>query len=251
MDYVSVEEARRAPGLRIAFTKGVPGPWSVAVRTFYDVKNIPYTAVVQVAGDANEALREWTGQTSAPVAVLNDERPRAHWSELLLLAERLAPDPPLVPQDEDERIQMFGLCHELCGEDGLGWNLRLIIFAAQRASGHVVSSALQEKYSSDTSDAQACARVDVLLAMLDRRLAEQASKGSAFLVGNRFSAADIYWAAFSNLLVAMPEEICPMPDFYRGLGSLCSRPLRAPVSDALIAHRDRIVRDYFRVPILF
>ena len=251
MDYVTVEEAVGMSGLRVAFTQGVPGPWSLAARTFFDVKDIPYTAVTQVGGGPNEALLQWTGQTSAPVAVLDDQRPRAHWSEILLLAERMAPNPPLIPQDEEARIEMFGLCHEICGEDGLGWNLRLILFAVQRASGDTSYSTLHEKYSSGTSEDHACARVNAILRMLGHRLTEQVAKGSGFFVGDHLSAVDICWAAFSNLLVPMAVEVCPMPDFYRGIGSVCSRYLDAPLPDILIDHRDRIVRDHFRVPILF
>src|SRR3546814_6466112 len=118
-DYVPVAQARALPGLRIAFTQGVPGPWSVAARAFYDIKKIAYVAVPQEGGTPNEELKAWTGQTSAPVAMLDDDRPRAHWSEVLILAEQLAAEPRLIPADQDERTLMFGLCHEICGDDGL------------------------------------------------------------------------------------------------------------------------------------
>ena len=34
--YVSVEQAIVLPGLRIAFSRGVPGPWGEAVRAIFD-----------------------------------------------------------------------------------------------------------------------------------------------------------------------------------------------------------------------
>src|SRR3546814_5770445 len=92
--------------------------------------------ISQEGGTPNEELKAWTGQTSAPVAMLDDDRPRAHWSEVLILAEQLAAEPRLIPADQDERTLMFGLCHEICGDDGLGWNARLLIFATQQAAGN-------------------------------------------------------------------------------------------------------------------
>src|SRR3546814_11935419 len=44
--------------------------------------------------------------TSAPVAMLDDDRPRAHWSEVLILAEQLAAEPRLIPADPvDDRSE--------------------------------------------------------------------------------------------------------------------------------------------------
>ena len=73
--YVSVEQAIAMPGLRIAFSRGVFGPWSEAVRAIYDIKRIDYVAVEQRPGEPNEALQRWTGQSSAPVAMLDANGP--------------------------------------------------------------------------------------------------------------------------------------------------------------------------------
>ena len=160
MHYVSVAEARKLQGLRIAFTRGFPGPWSIAAKAMLDVKGIPYTPVLQEAGAPNTELKEWTGQTSAPVIMLNDERPRSHWSEILLLAERIIPEPGLIPEDEDERALMFGLSHELCGEDGLGWTLRELVMAALHAADNKEESytGLIQKFKSGRSTEHAARR---------------------------------------------------------------------------------------------
>src|SRR5882757_95307 len=92
--YSSVEDARPLSGLRLAVTAHVPGIWSEAAKGL--------------------------------VAVWNDERPRSSWLELIYLAERLAPDPALIPADLDDRLLMFGLTNELAGDNGFGWNMRLI-----------------------------------------------------------------------------------------------------------------------------
>ena len=97
MEYRSVSEARDMPGLRLVLTAGVPGPWGEAAKSILHVKKIPYTAVAQLGGMENEDLVAWTGRANAPVAVYGSEAPRDGWAEILLLAERLAPEPRLVP----------------------------------------------------------------------------------------------------------------------------------------------------------
>ena len=220
MEYVSVKDAIDLAGLRIAFTRGFPGPWSMAAKTFFDIKGIAYTPVLQEAGAPNLELKEWTGQTSAPVAMFNDERPRAHWSELLLLAERLKTEPRLIPADEKERTLMFGLGHEMCAEDGLGWTLRMLIFASLEAAGNKepAYTGIRDKYSSPTSLDHSRLRLNRIVNMLADRLSSQMAGGSDYLVGNSLTAADIYWAAFSNMLRAMSPEMCIMPKAYEQVG---------------------------------
>ena len=251
LTYVSAAEAIRMTGLRMAFTRGVPGPWGVAARAIFEHKNIPFVAVAQDAGEPNEDLQRWTGQNSAPVAVLNDERPRALWSEILLLAERLAPEPRLIPADPDERMLTFGLAHEMCAEDGLGWSLRWLLFAAMEAQGAQTFPSLVKKYDSGASVEHAQRRVNAVLDLLARRLSVQQAKGSEFLVGDSLTAADFYWTAFSNLLDAMAEDLCDMPDYYRRLGHLIAPYLDRAVPSNLLEHRDRIARRYIRIPMKF
>jgi hypothetical protein len=163
--YVSVEEAVALPGLRVAFSQGVPGPWGVGARAILEYKAIPFVAVPQIPGGANEALQRWTGQPSAPVAVYEDERPRASWSEIILLAERLAPEPRLIPADAEDRAAMFGLCHELCAEDGLGWSIRAMLFSLR---GRDPQSLLARRYASGMGLEHAQARANAVVAMLGR-----------------------------------------------------------------------------------
>ena len=96
IEYASIEDAKKMSGLRLVLGDyAVPGPWREACKGLFYVKNIPYTPVVAASLDGNDtALREWTAQSSAPVAIWNDEPPRAKWFEQLSLAERLEPNPP-------------------------------------------------------------------------------------------------------------------------------------------------------------
>src|SRR3546814_8464119 len=73
-DYLSVEEARDLPGLRLVVTAHVPGLWSEACKSMFDSKGVPYVLVEQVVGGENRALKEWTAQTSGPVAIWQEVR---------------------------------------------------------------------------------------------------------------------------------------------------------------------------------
>ena len=138
LSYVPISEGRRLTGLRIVLgAYPVPGPWREACKGVYWVKGLKYVPVrsgnegstdltVGMNGTQSELI-EWTGQASAPVVAWNDERPRASWIDQLNLAERLAPNPPLIPTDLDERARMFGLANELLGENGLVWAKRLLM----------------------------------------------------------------------------------------------------------------------------
>ena len=83
MEYVTVEEARALPGLRLVLTRGVPGPWSEAAKALFRLRNVAYVPVQQLAGDANSDLVEWTRHRNAPIALYENEAPRVRWLELL------------------------------------------------------------------------------------------------------------------------------------------------------------------------
>ena len=120
--YIGVEEARNRNGLRMVVVGNVPSPWGEAAKGILHIKGIAWAAVRLVYD--SELLREWAGQRSGPVAIYDNEQPRSGWAEILLFAERLAPMPSLVPADPAERALVFGISHEICGEEGLGWCLR-------------------------------------------------------------------------------------------------------------------------------
>ena len=127
---------------------GMPSPWGEAAKGILHIKGIDWAAVRLVYD--SEPLKDWAGQRSGPVAIYDDEQPRAGWAEILLLAERLAPTPALLPKDAAERALVFGLAHEICGEDGLGWarRLQLIHAGLQGAGGFAprVAAYLAKKY---------------------------------------------------------------------------------------------------------
>lgn len=255
--YLSVEEARLMSGLRLAVTAHVPGIWSEAAKGLFDAKKIPYVLVEQVVGGENRALKEWTAQTSGPVAVWNDERPRSSWLELIYLAERLAPEPALIPSALEDRVLMFGLTNELAGDNGFGWNMRLISLHAAMGNRDAtdfqksVVPMLAGKYGYD-ADRVAPARQQMtqIVARLKEQLARQNAARRAFLVGDRLSALDIYWATFAGAIDPLPEELCPnMPPEMRA--GYTDRELKALAGSALFDLRDRVYRDYIGLPMAF
>src|SRR3954470_6360343 len=171
--YLGVEEAIAGSGLRMVVVGNVPSPWGEAAKGILHIKRLEWGAVRLVYD--SEPLKQWAGQRSGPVAIFDNEPPRAGWFEILLLAERLAPTPSLLPADAAERATMFGLAHEICGEAGLGWSRRLQLIHAglQKTGGFSerVSLYLGRKYGySPAIGAAAGARVTALLRMLAAQL---------------------------------------------------------------------------------
>jgi hypothetical protein len=256
-EYLTVEQARPLSGLRLVVTAHVPGLWSEACKSLFDAKHVPYRLVEQVIGGENVALREWTAQTSGPVAVWNDERPRSAWIEQLYLAERIAPEPRLIPQEMNDRVLMFGLCNELCGENGFGWNLRLRMTHIGLNNPAVpdktksLFAVLAHKYHYGASFVDpARAQQRGIVALLRDRLGAQQARGSAYFLGDRLSALDIYWAAMAGAIDPLPPELCPhMPPEMRA--GYTDPELFELGGAALFAHRDRIYRQYLKLPMDF
>ncbi|MBI3301400.1 MAG: hypothetical protein HYZ72_04885 [Deltaproteobacteria bacterium] len=255
-EYIDVEQARDMSGLRLVLSPGVPGPWSEAAKSIFYVKKIPYVRVRQEIGRPHPALQEWTAQTSAPVAVWNDERPRSTWIEQLFLAERLQPNPPLIPANIEDRVLMFGYCNELCGENGFGWSKRLMLLHATLSNpnsgeqSRASATYMGKKYGYDPAVAEAApARVAEILRLLGTRLEQRRARGSKFFIGEQLSALDIYWAAFAALIQPLSHELCPMPQSSRTLYTNTDPVVQAAVNPLLMEHRDFIYREYLELPI--
>jgi glutathione S-transferase len=258
-EYLDPEVARDLPGLRLVLTAGVPGPWGEAAKSIFHVKKIEYVRVRQDGGMPNEALEAWTGQTNAPQAILDQEPARSGWTEILFLAERLAPEPSLLPSDPRDRALCFGLSHEICGEDGLGWNRRNQLLhpmmSVPDADTHpglesVRRLAARYGYSREAAE-KADTRVVQILQLFAEQLKSQHAAGSDYLIGSSLSAVDIYWATFAAMLEPLPHDLCPMSDVMRSAyGTLMPRS-KSALDAALIAHRDLIYERHLELPLVF
>jgi glutathione S-transferase len=255
-DYVPIETAKTMSGLRLVLT-AIPGPpWTEAAKAVFHVKKIPYAPVAQMPIETNDALERWTGHSNAPIAVYENEKARAGWAEILFLAERLEPEPPLIPAEIDDRVRFFGLAHELCGEDGFGWNRRhLMVRNAleprdDRDAPREIAAYLGQRYGySDAAGARAGARVVEILRLLSAQLRAQKERGRRFLVGDRLSAVDLYWATFAVLIEPLPRAMCALPDWLRKSYTVADPTIRGALDPALLEHRDRIYADHLELPI--
>jgi glutathione S-transferase len=250
--YVSVDEAIKRNGVRMVVVGGVPSPWGEAAKGILHVKNIEWAAVRLVYD--SEPLKEWAGQRSGPILVYNDERPRSGWAEILLLAERLAPNPSLLPEDAAGRALVFGLAHEICGEQGLAWSRRLqLIHAGLDDKGGFperVCKYLAKKYDySQDAGANAGGRVTDVLRMLALRLKEQRQAGSRYYIGDALTAVDIYSATCMAMFVPLPPEQCQMDGPTRAAFETRDAQIDAALDPILFEHRDRIYAESLELPL--
>lgn len=250
--YLSVEEARQRSGLRMVVVGNVPSPWGEAAKGILHIKGIAWAAVRLVYD--SDALKEWAGGRSGPVAIYEHEPPRAGWAEILLLAERLAPTPALLPADPAERALLFGIGHEICGEAGLGWSRRLQLIDARmhNAGGFAeqVARYLGRKYGyRPESGAAATARVAALLGMLAARLRSQRAQGSRYYLGRSLTAVDVYSATFMALFRPLPHALCPMDPGTRAAFETRDAQTDAALDPLLLEHRDMMYAEHLELPL--
>lgn len=254
MDYVEPKVAKDMPGMRLALTMGAPGPWSESAKGIFRVKKIDFVPVAQEGGGQNEDLVAWTGSRNAPVAVYNDEPPREVWTDILALAERIQPEPKLIPDDPSQRALMYGLAHEICGENGFAWQRRLMMFHDAVKAG-MMSGGFQvmaDDYGySDAAGEVAPEKSAAILRLLATQLHEQKARGSQYFIGDGLTALDIYWACFCALAQPLPDEQCAMPEYLRTMYATEDQTVNSALDPILTAHRDRIYAEHLTLPLDF
>jgi glutathione S-transferase len=250
--FVSVEEAIDSPGLRMVVVGGIPSPWGEAAKGILHVKNLDWKAVRLDYDD--KKLAEWAGGRTGPVLFYNGDRPRSSWTNILILAERIAPAPALIPADAAERALMFGFAHEILAEAGLCWSRRLqLIHAGLQGDGGFappVAQYLGKKYGyRPDSEPAATRRVVEILGALATRLRVQQAAGSGYFIGETLTALDIYSAAAMALILPMPPEHCDMHEKLRTTFEWRNDQTEAALEPILIEHRDRIYAQHLELPL--
>jgi glutathione S-transferase len=254
IEFVDIETARSARGLRLIVLANVPSPWSQAAKAMIEHKRIPARLFRMRAGD--EAVRSWTGIPNAPIALYDDEPPRAGWAEILALLERLQPEPALVPSMPEQRALMHGLSNELMGPDGVIWCARLLAIDAsltsqgQRGFPLPMAQYLAGRYG-HTPDCGVAARqrVAAALQLLDDHLEGARAVGYPYYLGPRPSALDFYSAAALNTLVLLPPEQCSLSATIRAVFDWRLAELSEVIPRSLIEHRDAMVHAHFSLPL--
>jgi len=251
--YVSVEDAIDRDGLRMVVVGGVPSPWGEAAKGILHIKRIEWVAV-RLAYDS-EPLKQWAGQRSGPIAMYDKDPPRAAWSEILELAERLAPVPPLLPAEPASRAGVLAIANEICGEGGLGWTRRLqLVHAGLNDTGGFpgrVASYLAKKYGySPEAGAASAAKVAAMLGALVSRLTAQHEVGSRYYVGATVTAVDVYGAAFMALFRPLAPEHCAMEASTRAALETRDALTDAALDPVLLAHRDMMYAEHLELPLL-
>ena len=98
---------------------------------------------------------------------------------------------------------------------------------------------------------ESSSRIVGILEVFDAQFAAQRALGRRYLVGERLSALDIYWATTCGFLDPMPEDRCPMftefrqPHRYGTVNDEIDHALTAE----LRAHRDFIYETHLQLPI--
>lgn len=250
MDYITVEKARELKELRLVLCAGTPGVWGEAIKALLAYKGIAYTAVLQEVGGENKALREWTGQTSAPVIVDADNRQHILWESMVLLAEQLAPSPSAIPAAPEQRVQHFGLLREIAGVEGLGWNRRLQSIALSGGpSVNPVLQRLADKYGYSEAALQRSEQRSVEILRL---LSNQLERNRPYYFGDQITALDFYSAIFIGVMIKpLPHELIPMPEGMRAGFSHPSADITAALDDRLLAHRDLMFAKHIATPLDF
>src|SRR5262249_14671282 len=173
-------------------------------------------------------IRKLTGQTAVPVLVLDGE-PIFDSTRIIATLERVRPDPPLYPAAEDERRRALEL--EDFFDEELGPHIRRAAFHAMlpfpgyltgffageagfarrlafRGALTLFRSAIEREMQID--DARAAVGRQKTLDAFDRL--ERELGPSDYVVGDRFTVADLTAAALFSPLVRPPGFPYPVPE---------------------------------------
>ena len=253
-EFITLDEAAEMTnGTRVTFVPGVQAMYSEALKNICFVKKVslirvlhPPMGVDETTGKSRQAkLYELTSQTSLPTMLHDMERPRNVWIEQLALAEQIgaADSPALIPNNFELQVEMFGLCAVVLAEDGIIWNMRILI-----------DSPLGRKYGySKEASSAAPGKIAEVITLIDNRLEAQEKSGSRYLVGDALTAADIYWATMSMTVLPTPPEIMPRTQQNKGMFIFFDGNSKIPVIEEALTkriedHQRFILKTYCETP---
>lgn len=251
--FVSIADARAARGLRLVCIRGVPSPWTEAAKGIFHVKGLTCTWAAQSKTDEPDAVARWAGDSSVPVVAHESEPLRKGWAEILILAERLAPEPALIPALPQDRARFFGLAHEICGELGIGWCIRLLMIRASldhAGSGSAFPAETAARLATRYGFHPAHVRIAEDRVLESLGLLDQALAGRSYFFDSGLTALDIYWATMANLISPLDEAELPMPEMIRGIYTSTRERVLAALTPALKAHQEKVYRQHLELPVV-
>jgi glutathione S-transferase len=238
---MTTETTLRAPAELWQFTNS---HFNEKARWALDFKRVPHVRHSLLPGFHVRKIKQLTGQTTVPVLMLDGEVVFDS-SRIIAALERARPDPPLYPSDAGDRRRALEL--EEFFDEELGPYIRRAAFHAMlpfpgfvtgliageagfaarlafRAALPVIRRVIERDLQID--DASAATAREKTVAALDRLEHELA--GSDYLVGDRFTVADLTAAALLSPLVRPPEFPYSVPEpvphpVQRWRSSLCER----------------------------
>jgi glutathione S-transferase len=235
----------------MACLRRIPSPWTEAAKGIFYAKGLDCQYAAQADGDPDDAIASWAGDSEIPVVAYENEPLRTGWAEILILAERLAPEPALIPIDAQQRAQLFGLSHEICGEMGVGWCVRLLMLksgmdhSSDRTFPSEAAATLAGKYGFNPSHVrQAESRVVEVLGLLAATLGDR-----DYFLGDSLSALDIYWATMANLLVPLADDQLPMSSYMRGIYTSTNSVILDALTPRLRDHQQRTYDKHLELPV--
>ena len=253
-EFISLDEAAKMKeGTRITFVPGIQAIYAEALKNICYVKKIKIIRVLhpfmgfdkKTGKDRQARLYELTSQTSLPTMFHDEQRPRNVWLEQLALAEKIGSSDSinLIPDNFQDRSDMFGLCAIVLGEDGLVWNMRILS-----------DGPLARKYGySDDASSKAPSKMAEIVKVIDRQLEKQQERGSKYLIGDKISAVDIYWSTISMTILPASLEIMPKTKQNEGMLFFFEANSKIPeikevLTDRILSHRDYILKTYCETP---
>jgi hypothetical protein len=137
-------------------------------------------------------------------------------------------------------------------EGGFGWHRRLLMIERlltekfhgerERGIGHYLAAKYGYPGDSLIESRRRCEAIVATFAAMD-------ISSQGFLAGTSLSALDLGWASFAGLIQPLPDDLCPVAPLWRDLYTWTPAET-APVNvAALLAHRDRIYRDWLELPV--
>lgn len=251
LEFVDLATARDATGVRIVTPKGIPSPWAQAALGLFRVAGISVKAVR--GGRDTPEVTAWSRIDNYPAVLHGTEPVRSTWSAIVALAARLAPG-VLLPEDPAGRAAAMGTLEMIAGEDGLGWNARIIMIdTGLRTSGErgfpaKIAAYLATRYGHREGAVEGLR--DRVRAQIERLAGELQAAGGAYFGGARPNALDVYSATFLSPLAHLTEADCPgiLPIIVRAFGSAADE-LGDLIPAALAEHRFRVLREHLGFPI--